>query len=116
RLPAALQGGQHVDELLLVLRERREPASGRLARLPELLNPGAPLLRELLVALELGFALLPPAIELILHRDELASLGPDPIPEPLDVHHERAILAARQEEILVAGQQIGERFGAQHHL
>ena len=68
--------------------------------------------RQLAVALELRLALLAAAIQLAPHPQDVVALRDHPVPELLDVLHQRFVLAAREIEVLVAGEQVAERLGA----
>ena len=114
--PGSFQGREDVDQVFLALGQHRKTAGRGLGALAEPSNLRRSVFRQRPIAPELGLALFPPAIELLLDDDQLTALSLNPVPEPLHVGEQCPILAARQKKVLVPGQQVRERLGGQEHL
>ena len=65
---------------------------------------------------ELRLALLARAVELGAHVEDGVALDDHAVPELLDVGHQRPVLAAGEVEVLVAAEQVAERFGGEQRL
>lgn len=112
----SLQRREHVDQIVLAFCQDRKPAGRGLGVLAKPPNLGGSVLRQGLIAPKLGFTFGAVPIELLLDDDQFPALRLNPIAKPLDIGQQRAILPAREEQVLVARQEVGKGLRGQQHL